>query len=270
MKIRSLILSFFGVLTQLYAQNPGDCSSRQVQDSLFRIYATRAHHFGLEHPGWGQTFDTLISICPNISEAYQERGLPYILSGDFEKLFENIDKAVELEPLRWTAYRGYLHCILAKNYRKAISDFETAEKLTPNAFTMDHTFSFFLAMSYMELGDFNKAERYFLKDIQQQRRGEGKNDIHYNTLLYFGIMYYLMNEMDLAEKRLSECLQLYEQHPTANYYMGMIKKITGNNQKSLYFEKSRRYLDEGYRINEPNSGMVPYPRQVTLADLNSN
>ena len=251
----------------IFAQSSVDCSQKEVQDSLFHTYSKKAHEFALDDKEWVQIYDSLISICPNIAEAYQERGLAYLVSADTAQLFANIDKAVELDARRWLPYRGYLHCIYAKNYQKAIADFETAEQLMPNAFTMDHSFSFFLAMAYTGLGNFEKAETYFLKDIATQKRGAGQNDIHYNTLLYFGIMHFLNNELDKSEIRLRECMQLYEQHPTANYYMSLILKATGNKQQAAYFEKAKQFLQEGYRINEPNSHLVPYPYQVTSADL---
>ncbi|WP_171037803.1 tetratricopeptide repeat protein [Dyadobacter luticola] len=262
-----LILIFLATTHSAFSQNNSSCISKTYQDSLFKAYSKRAHQFAFNDKEWLQTYDSLIAICPNIAEAYQARALAYIALRAPEKLFQNIDKAVELDQQRWLPYRGYLHCIFAQNYEKAIADFEEAEKLMPNAFTMDHSFSFFIAMAYTGLGNYEKAETYFLKDIATQKRGEGRNDIHYNTLLYFGIMHYLNNELDRAEGRLIECLQLYEQHPTANYYMSLIKKATGDKQQIQYFEKARQYVQEGYKINEPNAWLVPYPRQVTLADL---
>lgn len=267
MKLLILFILLSWSCSSTFGQSTLDCSLREVQDSLMQTYSKKAWEAGFDSPGWDAAYDSLLKICPNVSEAYQEKGLPHIARRNLEKVFEYNDKAVALEPQRWTAYRGYLHCLLAKNYEKAIADFEAAEKLTPNSFTMDHSFSFFIALSYMELGNYEKAETYFLKDIATQKRGEGKNDIHYNTLFYFGLMYYLQNEMDKAEGRLRECLQLYEQHPMANYYLATIMKITGNNQSRLYFEKARQYMEEGYQMNEPNSRYVPYPRQVALADI---
>ncbi|MCE6987528.1 tetratricopeptide repeat protein [Dyadobacter sp. CY323] len=262
-----LIVLILCTSVPIFAQNAVDCSQKQVQDSLFNTYSKKAHEFSLNDKEWVQIYDSLISICPNISEAYQERGLAYLVSGDTSQLFANIDKAAELDRTRWLPYRGYLHCIYAKNYQKAITDFEEAEKLMPNAFTMDHSFSFYLAMAHTGLGNFEKAETYFLKDIATQKRGTGQNDIHYNTLLYFGIMHFLNNELDKSETRLRECLQLYEQHPTANYYMALIMKATGNKQQAAFFEKAKQYSQEGYKINEPNSYLVPYPYQVSMADL---
>lgn len=244
-----------------------DCSSKHVQDSLFQVYAQKARSFGADNPGWDVAFDSLLAICPNIAEAYQEKGLRQMFLGDFGKVIAYNDTAVSLDPRRWLAYRGYLHCTLTQDYSKAITDLEAAEQLTPNAFTMDHTFSFFIALSHMESGNYQQAEKYFLKDIAQQKRGEGRNDIHFNSLLYFGVLYYLMNEFDQAELRLNQCLQLYEMHPMANYYMAMTMKITGNQRQNIYFEKARQALQDGYALNEPNLHYARFPRQVTMEDI---
>lgn len=244
-----------------------DCSSQRVQDSLFHNYARKAHTFGPDNPAWDATFDALLAVCPNIAEAYQEKGIRQMFLGNLPKMIAYNDTAVALDPNRWLAYRGYLHCMLAKDYQKAITDLLAAEKLTPNAFTMDHTFSFFIALSHMESGNYPEAEKYFLKDIAQQKRGEGRNDIHFTTLLYFGILYYLMNEFDQAELRLNECLQLYEMHPLANYYMAMTMKVTGNQRQNVYFDKARQAMQEGYSLNEPNLRFAKFPRQVTIDDL---
>ena len=267
--VKSLMLFISGLTLSFssFSQVTIDCSSKAVQDSLFELYSKKARNFGWNEPGWDQTYDSLIAICPNIAEAYQEKGLPHVANGNLQKAFEYNDKAVELDPLRWTAYRGYLHCIYAKNYEKAIVDFESALKFTPYGFVQDHSFPFYLALSYMEMGVYDKAESYFLKDIATQKRGEGQNDIHFNTLAYFGILYYLMNDFDKAEIYLKDCLQLYDLHPIANFYMAKTFQATGNKQQDHYFEKAKQSLQEGYRLNEPNSQFVSYPRQITIHDI---
>lgn len=243
-----------------------DCTSEAFRDSLFEAFAGRAHQYSILDDTREMTFDSLLAICPNIAEAYQEKSHPYVASGDYRSAFENMNKAVALDSNRWTGYRGYLHCIYSKNYEKAVLDLIAAEKITPNGFIQDHTYAFFTALSYMELGEYAKAETYFLKDLAQQRRGEAKNDIHFNSFLYFGMLYYRMNEYDLAEKYFRNCLQLYEQHPMANYYLAMTLKVTGNSQKEIYFEKAKQYIQEGYKMNEPYT-YVNFPHQITIYEI---
>jgi len=52
-------------------------------------------------------------------------------------------------------------------------------------------------------------------------------DISAAMTLFSSLRFY---EYDKAEKRLTECLQLYDQHQMANYYLAMTMKITGNEQ----------------------------------------
>jgi len=264
-KSLTLFISFLFLGGLSRAQNV-DCSSKAVQDSLFQLYSEKAHKYGFLDDAWDMTYDSLLAICPNIAEAYQEKGHPYVANGNYQKAFEYNNKAVELDPASWTGYRGYLNFVYTKNYEKAVVDFLEAERLTPNGFIQDHTYAFFTAISYMELGEYDKAETYFLKDIAQQKRGKGENDIHFNSLLYFGIMYYLMNEFDRADTYLRDCLQLYEQHPMANYYLALTLKVTGNSQKDIYFDKAKQYILEGYKMNEPFT-YVSFPRNITLYEV---
>lgn len=262
-----LFLSLFLAPVLGYSQTEIDCSSKVVQDSLLEVYSKKAGKFGYNHPIWEASWDTLIAICPNIAEAYQEKAIPYLKSGDYAKAFELEDKAVKIDPKRWIAYRGFLHCIFTKNYEKALTDFQLAEQLVPNASIMDHTYSFFCGLAFLETGDLQQAEKMFQKDIEQQKsRGKG-NDIHFNSLLYLGIAQFEMKEFIEAEKSLRECLKYYSQLPEANYYLGMALKAIGNPEGNLYFEKTKEYFNQGYSMNEDNEAYVNYPRQISLVEI---
>jgi tetratricopeptide (TPR) repeat protein len=156
---------------------------------------------------------------------------------------------------------------LQKNYEKALTDFQLAEKLVPNASIMDHTYSFFCGLAYLETGDLEQAEKMFLKDIEQQRSRGKDNDIHFNSLLYLGIVHFEMKEFIEAESNLKECLKYYAQLPEANYYLGQIFKATGNTNADLYFEKSKEYFKQGYKMNEDNEAYINYPRQISLIEI---
>lgn len=247
-----------------------DCGSRTVQDSLMEAYSKRAQKFGYNHPHWEQTLDSLIAICPNISEAYQEKAFPYLFGADYSKAFALIDKAVELDTVSWIAYRGYLHCIFTKNYEKALADFSEAQKRRPGAHEMDHTYYFYFGLCYLETGRLEEAEQAFLKDIESQKKGDGSNDTHFNSVFYLGMVYYQMHAFDHAEKYFKACLQLYEQFPEANYYLGMVMKVTGNANAKIYFDKAIESMREGYRMNEPHQLYVNYPRQITATEIEAS
>ncbi len=266
-KLLILFLSFLLVPTTSHSQQKIDCSSKVVQDSLLEVYSTKAWKFGYNHPDWEANWDSLIAICPNIADAYQEKAIPYLKSGDYAEAFELEDRAVELDPERWIAYRGFLHCIFTKNYEKALIDFQLAEQLVPNASVMDHTYSFFCGLAYLETGALEEAEKMFIKDIEQQKSRGKDNDIHFNSLLYLGIVQFEKKDFLEAERNLKECLKYYSQLPEANYFLGQLLKTIGNPDSDLYFKKAKEYFNEGYSMNEDNELYVNYPRQISLVEI---
>ncbi|MFN3382080.1 MAG: hypothetical protein ACK41O_21680, partial [Runella zeae] len=149
-----LFLSLFYFQIICLGQNSRiiDCSSKQVQDSLVEHYIDNgAEKFGYNHPKWQVYLDSLISICPNIARAYHQKALPYIKNGDYGSAFPLEDKAVQYDPERWLSYRAFLKCIFSKDYKGAIIDFDLAQKIAPHIFVMDHSYSFYKGLCYLEL-----------------------------------------------------------------------------------------------------------------------
>lgn len=262
-----LSLLYFQIIC--LGQNPKtmDCSSKQVQDSLVEHYIDNgAGKFGYNHPKWHVYLDSLISICPNIARAYQQKALPYIKSGDYGSAFPLEDKAVQYDPERWLSYRAFLKCIFSKDYKGAIIDFDQAQKIAPNNFEMDHSYPFYKGLCYLELKNLKKAERNLLDDIQIQTKGDTAKNVHYNTLLYCGIVYYEMKQYKKAEAYLKKCLSQFSQLPDANFYLAMTFKAAGKEYKSR-LEITKKALEEGYKQNEDNEIYSNYPHQITLYEV---
>ena len=168
-----------------------DCNNKNVKDSLVEKYLDNgAEKYSYNGPQWQLYCDSLIAICPNIAQAYQLKAIPYIKYGDYAKAFPLEDKAVELEPKSFTAYRGFLKCIFTKDYEGAIIDFKNAQLLTPNSYEMDHTYPFYEGLCNLELGNYSLAEENFKKDFFIQTGGniEKQSRIHFNSFLYMGII----------------------------------------------------------------------------------
>ncbi|WP_414617778.1 tetratricopeptide repeat protein [Dyadobacter sp. 32] len=244
-----------------------DCNSKIVQDSLLEVYVERAGLYGFNDEHWDLTLDSLLRICPGIARVYHEKSIPYLYNGDFSTAFDFVNKAVEIDKKGWLAYRGYLHCIFTRNYERALVDLTEAQTLEPYAHTMDHTYFFYFGLCHLGTGQYERAEQEFLKDIAQQGRGSGHNDIHFNSLFYLGIVYYEMKDFDKSARYFRDCLQLYEQFPEANYYLGSVLKILGSPAAAGYFERAREFYMEGYEMNEPNLSFINFPRQISRADL---
>lgn len=277
--VKSLILSLSFLLAWQsgFCQQPQngqaacDCSDKKVRDSLSNKYLDKgAYRYSYNSPEWQVYCDSLIAICPNIAEAYQRKAIPYIKFGDYAKAFPLEDKAVELEPKNYTAYRGFLKCIFTKDYEGAIIDFKKAQQLTPNSYEMDHTYPFYEGLCNLELGNYSLAEENFRKDILIQTGGdlEKQNKVHFNTFFYLGVLYYEMKQNEKAKENLQKCISVFKTHPDANYYLGLLY-ARGNNtalsNKHLQVAKESKLLK--YDINEDNIYYAYYPHQVTLFEI---
>jgi tetratricopeptide (TPR) repeat protein len=249
-----------------------DCSDKKIRDSLSEQYLDKgAYRYSYNSTKWQLYCDSLIAICPNIAKAYQLKAIPYIKYADYAKAFPLEDKAVELEPKNYTAYRGFLKCIFTKDYDGAIIDFKKAQQLTPNSYEMDHTYPFYEGLCNLELGNYLLAEENFKKDIFIQTGGDTarQNSIHFNTFLYMGLVYYEMKQDDKAKNNLQQCISVYRQHPVANYYLALIYKRENNTGlKNKYLQIAKQAKEKGYNINEDNTYYAYYPHQVTLYEIN--
>lgn len=278
--VKSLILSlnFLFASACCFCQSiqikaaPYDCFNKKSKDSLIEKYLDNgAEKYSYNSPQWQLYCDSLITLCPNIAKAYQLKAIPNIKYGDYAKAFPLEDKAVELEPENYTAYRGFLKCIFTKDYEGAIIDFKKAQLLTPNSYEMDHTYPFYEGLCNLELGNYSLAEENFNKDIFIQTGGDTakENKVHFNTFFYLGILYYEMNENDKAKDNLEKCILVYQSHPDANYYLALLYERNNDLElKNKHLNIAKQAKEKGYNINEDNIYYAYYPHQITLYEIN--
>lgn len=265
-----LVLAFLCRCQQPLQKNTTcDCTNKKVQDSLIDKYLNNlVERVWYNTPQWRSVCDSVIAICPNIANAYELKAVPFIKYGDYAKAFPLEDKAVELAPKEYTAYRGFLKCIFTKDYEGAIIDFQKAQQLVPNSYEMDHTYFFYEGLCYLELGNYLKAEENFKKDIFIQTGGDTSKNVHFNSFFYMGVLYYEMKNFALAIKYLLKCTSIYYQHPEANYYLAMIfKRKKDFSLEKKYLEISKNAFEGGYELNEDNIFYVNYPYQVTVYEV---
>ena len=249
-----------------------NCDNKKVQDSLISIYIDNgALKRDYNRPQWQLYCDSLINICPNIAVAYQLKAIPFIKYGDYATAFPLEDKAVELKPEYYTAYRGFLKCIFTKDYHGAITDFEKAQQLTPNNYEMDHTYFFYEGLCNLELQNYSRAEENFKRDIFLQTGGntDKENTAHFNSLLYMGILYFEMKEDKKAKEYLQKSLNIYKQLPEANYYLALVYKRENNSVlKNKYLQIAKESILNHFGLNEDNIYYANYPHHITLYEIN--
>jgi tetratricopeptide (TPR) repeat protein len=135
---------------------------------------------------------------------------------------------------------------------------------------MDHTYLFYEGLCNLELGNYSKAEENLKQDISIQTKGNPSitEDIHFNTLLYVGILYYEMKENEKAKDYLLKCLSRYKELPDANYYLALVYGREGNAAlKGKYLQIAKETKSQGYGTNEDNVYYAYYPHQITLYEI---
>ena len=261
-----LLLAQFGYCQKSVSMPALDkCGSKHYQDSLVARYLDHgAHYYSYLSPKWGLYCDSLIAACPNIAYAYQQKAMPLIKCGDYAKAMPLVDQAVALDAHDWLAYRGFLKCIFTKDFAGALLDFEQVAKLKPNGREMDHTYPFFEGLCNMELGNYKRAEADFNRDMLLQRGTGGQGEIHFNTLLYAGVLALRKQQYAHAQTYLAQCLKAYSQHPEGNYYLALAYRAQGQEASAKqYFTAAQQALIGGYRLNEDNIFYANYPAQIT-------
>lgn len=248
-----------------------DCTNKHIQDSIVAKYIDSGAEklpYMYNNAAWQTYCDSIIALCPNIATAYQHKAVPFIKNGEYEKAFALNDKAVALDPKGYMAYRGFLKCIFTKDYKGALSDFKKAQEITPDGVEMDHTYEFYEGLCNLELGNYPEAQSNFQKDILIQNGGNENETVHFNTLLYFGILYFETKNYNKAEEYLQKCLAIYKNLPEANYYLALVYKTENNIQlKKKYLEIAKQSIKDGYRMNEDNMYYANYPYQITLYEI---
>jgi tetratricopeptide (TPR) repeat protein len=249
-----------------------DCGNRKFRDSLIVKYVDKGAErlpYMYNNPLWESYLDSILLICPNIATAYQLKAVPAIKNGEYIKAYRLDEKAAELDSQQFVSYLGFLKCIFTKDYAGAIIDFNRAIRIIPGGGEMDHGFYFYLGICYLELGNYPESEMNFNKDIFSQNQGDSTREVHFNSLLYMGIVKSANNEIDSAEIYLKRSLQIYGELPEANYYLALIyKKRHDTDLERRYLGAAKKSILAGYSMNEDNLYYVNYPRQITLYEIN--
>ncbi|MBE9488807.1 MAG: tetratricopeptide repeat protein, partial [Bacteroidetes bacterium] len=192
-----------------------------------------------------------------------QKAMPLFKQGKYEIGMEYIDKAVKYDRRRWQDYRAFIKCIFAKTYREAIKDFEDYKKDFGNSYVMDHTYDFHIALSYLQLNEFKKAEEIFKKDYEKQVSEHGKDWLHPVDLFYYGISKYEQGKYQEAIELFDLALEIHTQFSDVQYYKALCLRKIGKTKEANELHKIAKINGrQGYSFNEDNAIYERYPYQV--------
>ena len=220
------------------------------------FFAPKVKRFSFAEHNQGQylsqkTFDILIFQNPNYSNAYFEKSVAFNKRGEYEKGFELLNKAVELDPKLHLGYRGWIKLRKLKDYQGCINDLKKLDSLTPNFVDAPwgENIHYLLGQSYKELKKYDLALKEFDKNLKTEKDSSWVDP---NLFLYKGIIYNKLKEYEKAIRNLDVCLgQNHNNSPEAYFHKGIaFKKLNNLDSAKICFKKSEELFNKGYKIND--------------------
>jgi tetratricopeptide (TPR) repeat protein len=236
----------------------------QRQDSIIDKYLRNgAWKYNYYTPEWQTEIDKGLAEDSTIAYLWQQKAMPLFKQGKYEVGMEYIDKAVKYNRQRWQDYRAFIKCIFAKTYREAIIDFEECKVRFGNQYVMDHTYDFHIALSYLQLNEFKKAEEIFKRDYEKVLAERGKDWTHPVDLFYYGISKYELGKYEEAIGLFDLALEIHTQFSDVQYYKARsLEKIGKIEAAKEMMAVAKNNAEQGYSFNEDNAVYERYPYQV--------
>jgi tetratricopeptide (TPR) repeat protein len=211
--------------------------------------------------------DSAIFLWPNDAQLWREKATSHFKAGQYEGAIKYINKAVELDTLGWLGYRGFMKCVFMKDYANAIIDLKEIYKKRPLEQKMDHSYPFWIGISYLKLNQLDSASQYLQLSINQSI-SKGTDWVHFVDWFYFGLIKFKQKDSLRALEYFDNAIAQNSLFPDVAYY----KAIILLNQKKKLEAKdlllsARANLVNGYRMNEDNEVYVNYPYQITTFEI---
>lgn len=235
--------------------------NREEQDKIINEYLKNgAWNHKIYSPEWQEEINRGLAKDSTIAYLWQQKAMPMFKFGKYEVGMIYIDKAVKYNRKRWQPYRAFIKCIFAKTYAKAITDFQDYKAHFGYGYIMDHSFDFYIGLSYLQLNEFKKAEEIFQRDFEYIIGTKGENWLHYLDLYYYGITEYEQGKYHEAIEHFNMALKIYPNFSDAQFFKAECLKRIGKKEESNYFlNQAKVNAQKGNTINEANAKYETYP-----------
>lgn len=259
------MLLFLSCDENVATSNKSDKESQKkiIQDYVYDC--AQHHNYRYEMHKWQECLDKGLEEDSTIAYLWQQKAMPLFKARKYEAGMVFLDKAVKYDEKGWLAYRGFIKCIFAKTYREAIKDFEKIKEIEGNSFVMDHTYNFHIALSYLQLNEFEKAEQIFKKDIEKEVKKWGEDGYHHLDLFYYGISLFEQQKWEEAMVQFDKSLEIYPKFCEPMLYKGLTMmqlEDYSDEEIGAVLEKAKENKDAGNTINEDNAIYETYPYQI--------
>ncbi|HAP60551.1 MAG TPA: hypothetical protein DCR93_13990 [Cytophagales bacterium] len=159
--LRIILFSLFGLLALVSLVAFGYYRSMEPRERAEFWYQYRKGRLqGDTQRQWfmGQA----IKADPTFAQAYMQKSIAHTKRGDFATGMLLLNQAVDLEPVTYLGYRGYVKLYMLHDYKGALADYHRLDSLTPSFRDAPWSEDIYhvIGLAYMQLGDDANAMKY--------------------------------------------------------------------------------------------------------------
>lgn len=211
--------------------------------------------------------DEALMYHPDNAAAWRERGTAYVKRGLAQEAMAYYGKAVELDPVEWQGWRGYLYLYLYRDYEKAIADFDATDTLTPDFtdYPQGQSVDYMRGLCYYGLKDYTTALRYFSKYIEEVTLDVDESWVDTYAFLYRGLTFEKLDNPDAALLDFNTALKYYPNLSDCFYHKSRIYSKMGDNKKAMVLlQEAKKFYSQDYFHQRP---YVEVQEQIYLYDI---
>lgn len=232
-----------------------------IISKLFKSDTLKQH--GIFSTEWQDEIDKALIQDSTIAYLWQQKSMPLYKQGKYQLGRPFLDKAAKFKPEEYLEYRAFMICIFEKNYPEAIREFKSCITQYGDSYVMDHSYSFYIALSKIQLNEFQAAEVLLENEIQRQKETFGPDNVHFLDHFYLGIARYEQNEFQSAIEAFDQALIFYTNFGDAQLYKAQSLGKLGKYEEAKELLKIAKANGKaGHTINEDNVVYERYPYQI--------
>ena len=181
-------------------------------------YNTKDNNLKLEY------YTKAISLDPNYSYAYINRGVAYHELGQYNRALGEYHKAIEIDPNDAISYynRGVAYHALSQYY-EAVREYNLAVSIDPNYVNAYNN----RGLSYEKLGQYDAAIRDHTKALELDPQDE---DAYYNR----GFVYNELGDTEMAIRDYTQAIYWDPDYSSAYYNRGLAYYGLGDNENAVH------------------------------------
>ncbi len=263
MKLKIAVLLLICIISSCEIETDREKSIQMTHEEIIQKYAKEgAWRVGdMFSQEWQDKLNEGLSVDSTVAYLWQQKAMPLFKQMKYKKGLEYLDHAVLHDREKWLEYRGFMKYLFVKDYSSAIEDFQQCIDEFGDQFVMDHKYSFYIAISKIQLNEYLEAEEILRKGIEVVIQEEGYDWVHFLDRFYLGIALYEQKKYEIAIVEFDEVLEVYPEFSDAMFYKAMSLRHLGKEEEGMSLARIAKQ-NQAYTINEDNVLYERYPYQV--------